>query len=229
MTAEGDAPAGTHPADWERLSALADGELPPAEAAAMRARVAREPTLAAALARIEGAKAELRALLAPRPRRRLAPVLGGALGGVVAASLAAALLLGGPFRQAAPPDALAWHRALAAGQGAAAASPLDLGSMGLRLARELVVEVDGRTLALHHYQGPNGCRLTHLVGIDPATLPREGLAAAWRAGGLSHALVGEGMDPARFAATAALARAQTAGGENGSLLAEARPWAPCLA
>ena len=229
MTAEGEATAGTHPADWERLSALADGELPLGEAAALRARAVREPALAAALARIEGAKAELRALLAPPPRRRSAPVLGGALGGALAASLAAALLLGGPGREAAPPDALAWHRALAAGEVAAAAPPLDLGSAGLRLARELVVEADGGTLALRHYQGPNGCRLTHLVGARPATLPEEGLAAAWRARGLAHALVGEGMDPARFAATVALARAQTAGGENGSLLAEAGPWAPCLA
>ena len=229
MTAEGEATARADPADWERLSALADGELPPGEAAALRARAAREPALAAALARIEGAKAELRALLAPRPRRRSAPVLGGALGGALAASLAAALLLGGPLSGAAPADALAWHRALAAGEGAAAAPLLDLGSAGLRLARELVVEVDGGTLALRHYRGPNGCRLTHLVGARPATLPQEGLAAAWRTGGLAHALVGEGMDPARFAAAAALARAQTAGGEKGPLLAEAGPWAPCLA
>ena len=229
MTVEGEATAGTHPADWERLSALADGELPPGEAAALRARAAREPALAAALARIEGAKAELRALLAPRPRGRLAPALGGALGGALAASLATALVLGGPLREEAPPDALAWHRALAAGEGAAAAPPLNLGGAGLRLARELVVEADGGTLALRHYQGPNGCRLTHLVGPEPATLPEEGLAAAWRAGGLAHALVGEGIDPARFAAAAALARAQTAGGEKGPLLAEAGPWTPCLA
>ena len=49
------------PADWERLSALADGELAAPEATELRERLAREPTLAGALAAIEGARHDVRA------------------------------------------------------------------------------------------------------------------------------------------------------------------------
>lgn len=52
------APVGS--SDWERLSALADGELPDDESEALRARLAREPALADAFAAIERAKRDVR-------------------------------------------------------------------------------------------------------------------------------------------------------------------------
>ena len=60
-SARGHAASPVDPADWERLSALADGELLDAEAEGMRERLAREPALAGALAAIEDAKHDVRA------------------------------------------------------------------------------------------------------------------------------------------------------------------------
>jgi ferric-dicitrate binding protein FerR (iron transport regulator) len=52
---------------WEDLSRLREGDLPPAEADALRARIAAEPELAAAWSRLQGLERDLRALPALRP------------------------------------------------------------------------------------------------------------------------------------------------------------------
>ena len=171
------------PVDDVELNAYVDGELPPAQAASLGRRAARDPDLALRIARLHRLKAavagtfdaaanRLARLPAPQPAARPARVR--ARRRWQPAALAAALVLGiavggaAMLRQPSPaPDpAVALHDAWAGSdaQGTAEA-PVWLTSVieatGLRLARSAPLRSDGLPTGMHYaFVGSNDCRLS---------------------------------------------------------------------
>lgn len=218
--------------DWERLNAFADGELGPAETAAVRARLARDPDLAADLARIRTAKAAL-GRLAPDP----ASAPGSARGGMrrwAAAALAASVVLavgvsvawvvsgpGGEIRLTAAEI----HDRLSARSYVLATDGQVAQSLGRSLPDVTVPDFAAAQLTLvdietwgagpqariaAHYRGRRGCRVTLLT--EPAGEGAEAAASTahrWQAQGTAYTLVADGMAPLRFAALGDYAEAVT--------------------
>ena len=198
------------PADWEALSALADGELDPRAAKDLRARIAREPALAETLAAIEGLRRDVQRWTgapAHRPAHRMRGIAAPVallVGGALAASMAWIAM---PPAAAPPPPAPAMQaEATPPVPEALRTMPLlDLSDDGL----ELVVMTAAGGVAVRDYAGPNGCRIRHEMTLGPPEPSASDLRRDWTVDGVHHALVADGMNPRRFAALADYAEART--------------------
>lgn len=205
----------------ERLNALIDGELPPAEHAALADRIAAGRDLAqahATLARLkasvvesaERTPADAIDFIVPKPKRRLLPALGIA----AAAAALIAVLIWPPERRTdqASLQEIASFVTLAA-LPVAPVIP-DLSHAGLNLVGG-EVEYSGETAVLvAAYRGPRGCRLELRVRPSNTVVPPTvGTSrTAWTAGDLAYELVAFGMPGGRFTAVAAAAEAITRAG-----------------
>lgn len=205
----------------ERLNALIDGELPPAEHAALADRIAAGRDLAqahATLARlkaciVESAEETPIGFAIPKRRSRLLPAIGAAAAAAVAL---VAVFAWYPEREVEPEafSGIAPFVTLAA-LPAAPVVP-DLANAGLKLLGA-EVERSGETAVLvAAYRGPRGCRLELRVRSAAAVVsPTVGTSrAAWTAGELAYELVAFGMPAGRFDAVAAAAQAATRGGQR---------------
>ncbi len=210
--------------DWMLVNAYHDGELAPAEARDLEARLATDPALAGALeqvAEVSGSLAALRPAPAT-PDSEAAHVRAvnrdnpsarrWAVGAALAAGLAAAaVLLPQGIARDTPIDL---HRDLArrdfpsteAARPAAMEGTAEVPDLGIaRLAPVDVRSRENGTVA--HYAGANGCRLTYLR-MRPGMEVGEGATAAqvsaWiTTDGWQHVVVATGMDQDRFDAIVA--------------------------
>jgi len=214
--------------DLQRLNALIDGELPPAEHAALAARIAGSRELAqahATLARLKASLAE--GLEDEAPQRRLHAALvarrrrsfGRVAAAVVAAVLAAAIFvpvfdpLGWQARDEEPsvrPEAAIVLAALPA-------HPVipDLAIGGLTLAGTEVEKVAGASVLVAAYRGPRGCRLELRVHSAAHSIPPTAGTSrrSWTVGALQYELAAFGMPANRFAAVADVAQTATRTGQ----------------
>ncbi|MFN3658341.1 MAG: hypothetical protein ACK4UO_13905 [Pseudolabrys sp.] len=202
----------------ERLNALIDGELPPAEHAALADRIAAGRDLAqahATLARLKACIVES-AETAPAPvialrRRRAWRTPATAAAAAAAAVLAVFIWHPAPPDQPAPAANIRALVTLAALPDAPVIP--DLANAGLQLVGGEVERAGDVSVLVAAYRGPRGCRLelrVRPVGADVA--PTVGTSRlAWNAGDLAYELVAFGMPAARFAAVAVAAQAATRG------------------
>ncbi len=212
----------------ERLNALIDGELPPAEHAALADRIAADRDLAhahATLARLKASvveSAEIGRAVGfelPKARGGRLPVIGKAAGFAIGAAAAAVAIFsiflwlhepaGEPTLNAeiAPIIVLA----------ALPATPVipDLAYAGLKLVGG-EVERSGQTdVLVAAYRGPRGCRLELRVRPQAAEVPPTvGTSRRiWTAGDLTYELVAFGMPAGRFMAVAEAAMDATRAGQ----------------
>lgn len=216
----------------ERLNALIDGELPPAEHAALADRIAVDRDLAhahATLARLKasiveaserGPKVEL---VLPKAKRRVRPALG--MTASLAASLAAGMAAAAAvailttfvwLREPAPELALHPDIAPIIVLAALPATPVipDLADAGLKLVGAEVERAGRIDVLVAAYRGPRGCRLELRVRPSTADVPPTGGTSRrlWTAGDLTYELVAFGMPAGRFAAVAAAAVEATRAG-----------------
>ncbi|MEM7669761.1 MAG: hypothetical protein AAF317_11555 [Pseudomonadota bacterium] len=211
--------------DWEQINAYHDGELPPDAARTLKARIAEEPDLAAALASIADVSSSLGAM---RPKTGGADLAHGhslvtrayagrslsrwLAGGALAASLLAALVFGSG--QLGPDRPIDVHLSLAnlfasAGTGSIEASavsgPVDLPDLtGANLSPVTMRDFNDGSVA--HYVGRNGCRLSYFRVRGQLQTPdvTEGQSAVWTTSdGMRHGIIATGMDPGKFAAISA--------------------------
>ena len=235
--------------DLQRLNALIDGELPPAEHAALAARIAGSRELAqshATLARLKACLAEGLEDEAPSPRphpalaARRQRSFGRAAAALVAAVLAAAIFvplfdpLGWQARDAEPsvrPEAAIVLAALPV-------RPIipDLAIGGLTLAGTEVEKVGGTSVLVAAYRGPRGCRLEIRVYSAAHSIPPTAGTSrrSWTVGALRYELAAFGMPANRFAAVADVAQTATRAGQppepTMTRMREARSTAaPCAA
>jgi hypothetical protein len=220
------------PTEWERLNALADGELAPAGQRAMAERLATSPGAAETLHGIIRLKQELRALPAdeapplPSPPTSFHPawrrVAAVAAALAIAATVALTPIL---LRQDAPESflaaSLAAHEQFAAAplQPAVTTAPAATDPVTSELARLGLQPVWQATSAAGQirigFVGARGCRLS--LHVDPHAEPTpkpepSGLRlAGWNAGGRSYLLIATGMPPARFEMIAGFIKALTGG------------------
>ena len=208
----------------ERLNALVDGELPPAEHAALADSIAAGRDLAQAHATLARLKACIVASAEQSPvggidisgvgvKRRTLPLVGWA-----AAAAAAIVLLGIVTLYSYPqPDQVS--RPDIAPLVTLAALPVapvipDLTNAGLTLVGGEVERLGQTAVLVAAYRGPRGCRLelrVHDAAVPMA--PTGGTSrAAWTADDLAYELVAFGMPVGRFAAVAAAAEAATLAG-----------------
>ena len=211
------------PDDIERLNALIDGELPPAEHAALADRIAAGRDLAqahATLARLKACiveKAELAPpveIALPKPkRRRMLPAWSAAAAAAATVVLAVLVWLREPESDQALHAEMRPFITLAA----LPASPVipDLTNAGLKLLGGEVERSGEIAVLVAAYRGPRGCRLE--LRVRPAVAdvaPTIGTSRrTWVAGDLAYELVAFGMPARRFAAVAAAAEAATRAGE----------------
>ena len=201
----------------ERLNALIDGELPPAEHAALADRIAAERDLAhghATLARLKASLVEAADLdrpvdiVLPAARRPLWPALGVA-GGMAAAAVLAVFGANAWLREPAPELATNAELAPFIRQVALPVAPVipDLTDAGLKLVGGEVERAGGTAVLVAAYRGPRGCRLELRVRPSAAELPPTvGTSRkTWTAGDLTYELVAFGMPAGRFLAVAAAA------------------------
>ncbi len=209
----------------QRLNALIDGELPPAEHAALADSIAAGRDLAqahATLARLkacivdsaEQAPASGIDISGGRPKRRTPPLAGWA------AAAAAIFLLGiVTFYPHSQPDQVS--RPDIAPFVTLAALPVapvipDLTHAGLTLVGGEVERLGDASVLVAAYRGPRGCRLE--LRVRPALVamaPTGGTSrAAWTVADLAYELVAFGMPAGRFDAVAAAAQAATRRGEQ---------------
>ena len=217
-------------ADWTLLNAYADGELGRADAAALSARLARDPGLAGELLRIRRLKQRLAGLQEPDRRsgeslgapagRSLRPVAAVAASLAVAAVIACFAIIGPTGRGPDADPVLALHSELGRLPHAETPPadigdipPPDLSASNLRL----FASRSGEAATGYHYRGPNGCRLTLVIGAA-LELPDGTLAHRWAIGERIAVLIAEGMDPHRFAAVASYTEAATRGADPGDRL-----------
>lgn len=214
--------------DWVLLGAYLDDELTPEERADFARRLEREQPLARALDDMGGLKRDLGAL---RPARSAAnsssaPIGRWASAGALAAGLALVAFLGVELFDRTPSPAEIHASFLAEDMTSlpdahrvASLSPQsrlpDLGVAGLAVVFER--KVGGGVAG--HYVGPNGCRLTLIVGDAPIDeAGTTSMQAGWRSGSAHYAMVARDMDPRRFDAIAAYLR-DGAGSGGGTVLA----------
>lgn len=207
----------------ERLNALIDGELPPADHAVLADRIAAGRDLAhahATLARLKACIVESAEqtpvgdfdVTIPRAKRRLLP----AIGLVTAAAAAVLVAIVTLYPEQQPDQASRQEIAPFVTLAALPVAPVipDLTNAGLNLVGG-EVERSGQTAVLvAAYRGPRGCRLE--LRVRPAAVavaPTVGTSrAAWTAGDLAYELVAFGMPGGRFTAVAAAAEAATRAG-----------------
>jgi hypothetical protein len=222
--------------DWLALNAMADGELDPAEQAALAGRLPRDARLVAGLRRVTPLKAALAEvgregappmpdLPAPKPVHRIS------FGRIAAAAvLILALVL--PLQRVTVPsafeEALSSHRSFAT-RGAATETPSreispaglprtgivpDLADAGLVVRYVATEKIQGKE-ALHlGYHGSRGCRVSLWLRLgggsfDASGTSRQTLAAAWTANDIAYLLLATGMPPDRFYDIAAAAERAT--------------------
>jgi len=214
---------------FERLNALIDGELPPAEHAALADRIAIDHDLArahATLARLKASIVEAAdasppvEVVMPKARRRLLPAYGKANGAAAAMAAAAAITIFSAFvwlRDPEPELALNTEIAPFITLAALPAAPVipDLANAGLKLVGG-EVERSGRIdVLVAAYRGPRGCRLELRVRPSAAEVPPTvGTSRRiWTAGDLTYELVAFGMPAGRFMAVAAAVMDATRAGQ----------------
>ncbi|WP_332685188.1 hypothetical protein [Bosea sp. (in: a-proteobacteria)] len=220
------------PADWERLSAFADGELAVAEQREVATLLSASPQASETLRGIVRLKEQLRALPAadapPPPRIAIEPTRRLRPRSLVAVTAAAALLLvagvallavrpiGSPQPDPFLAASLAAHERHAdavptEGVIPVAADPIasELARLGLRPAWRSVA-AGGEEHA--GFTGTRGCRLS--LHVTTRTQPERPAGAGdpphalarWNAAGKSYLLIATGMPPARFAIMAGFLR-----------------------
>jgi anti-sigma factor RsiW len=228
--------------DVARLNALVDGELGPAERAALAARLASERDLAnahATLARLkatvgEFADAEPAASPAIRTRQfgASAKAMSAVLGTLAILALLIPVFTGGSDRDPAAESA---HTTITLALLPASPVIPDLGNAGLRLAGLAMKPPSERPEVVATYHGPRGCRLELRVRPTDRTItPTSGTdRRVWTVGDLAYELVSFGMPAERFAVISAAAERATRRGEapgDGKMLREASARSrPCLA
>lgn len=209
------------PPDWVTLNAYVDGELSPAEHAAVAAAIASNADIArqvASLARLRVATAEAFAAEAAGVATPVVPAAapGGRRGWIAIAAtvlLAVALSTVAWWRLDRTEDPavqahLRWiaspeQPVVAATQRGAIEIP-DLAAAGLRVAH---VAAAGDTLHVG-YLGNRGCRVSLWVVPDAAVRPRrdqrigDTLISRWSHGGQGFAAIATGMPAGRFAVIA---------------------------
>jgi anti-sigma factor RsiW len=223
----------------ERLNALIDGELPPAEHAALADRIAAGRDLAqahATLARLKACIVEsaeetpVTGIMLPQapPRRRVFGIAGTALAAAAALLLAVFVWMPGQQSARTPLAEIAPMVTLAALPQAPVIP--DLASAGLKLVGGEVERAGEVAVLVAAYRGPRGCRLELRVRPVAADVPPTvGTSRkVWTAGDLAYELVAFGMPAVRFAAVAAAAQAATGGNRPDveTRLREARLQAP---
>jgi anti-sigma factor RsiW len=207
--------------DLQRLNALIDGELPPAEHAALAARIAAGRDLArahATLARLKACVVEGGAIEAappiPQPRR----TVWDAAAGFAALAAAIALLVAGNWLFTPHPDP-GMHAADRQAVIIRAALPVepaipDLKSGGLELIGLAIERSVDTAVLVASYRGPRGCRLE--LRVHPASAPippTHGTARlAWTSGEIAYELTAFGMPAIRFALISQAAKASTLAG-----------------
>jgi anti-sigma factor RsiW len=209
--------------DLRRLNALIDGELPPAEHAALAARIAGSRELAQAHATLARLKACVAEGLQETPAREDRPALlakprrssGRAAAAVAAAALVAAIVI--PLGWQALDDEPAVRPEAAIILAALPAHPTipDLTIGGLTLVGTEVETVAGISVLVAAYRGPRGCRLEMRVHSATHTIPPTAGTSrrTWTAGELRYELAAFGMPANRFAAVAEVAQAATRNGQ----------------
>jgi anti-sigma factor RsiW len=229
--------------DIARLNALVDGELDPAERAAMAARLAAERDLARAHATLAQLKATVSELAETEPAPPASAVrtkrFGASAKGMAAmlGALAILALLVPIFMSATDSDPVAESAHTTITLAALPANPVipDLGNAGLRLAGLAMTPPSEPPALVATYQGPRGCRLELRVRPADGTIaPVSGVdRRAWTVGDLAYELVSFGLPAERFAVTSAAAERATRHGEapgDGKVLREASTRSrPCLA
>ena len=209
--------------DFLLLNALVDGELAPAQRAAVAARLAVDRDLARTYATLARLKAtigeiagEMPAISLPQKKPSIWPRIGAAAAGI-AAILAVVFFVKAelPFEH----DQTASH---AEGPTAITLASLPAGTTiprldtaGLKLV-SLAIEPGKIPLITATYRGPHGCRL------DLRAWPVGSVAPAisgtdrhrWTAGDLVYELVAQGMPKWRFAIVASAAEQQTRAGSD---------------
>lgn len=219
-----------------RLNALIDGELPPAEHAALASRIVAERDLAhahATLARLKATIVEsaeqtpVDGIVLPRAARKRNWPLAAA--GALAATLLVATFVWKPWERPAEP--LSAEIASFITLAALPAAPVipDLGNAGLKLVGGEVEHAGGTSMLVAAYRGPRGCRVELRVRPASAAVPPTGgtTRQAWTSGALSYELVAFGMPVQRFAAVVMAAQAATRGGApDDTLVREASLQAP---
>lgn len=207
---------------FERLNALIDGELPPAEHAALADRIAADRDLAhahATLARLKASIVQAADSEPPvtvtlaRPRRRILPVAAAVTG--VAAVATLAVFVG--LREPEPKPVLNADIASIITLATLPAAPVipDLADAGLKLVGGEVERSGETNVLVAAYRGPRGCRLELRVRPSSAAVPPTvGTSRRiWTAGDLTYELVAFGMPAGRFVAVAAAAVDATRAGQ----------------
>jgi anti-sigma factor RsiW len=224
----------------ERLNALIDGELPPAEHARLADRIAVERELAhghATLARLKAALVETAVPMkaVELPVRRTVPRRSHIVAAGMAASIALAVIVWWP--QASPDEPLNAEIGPVITLAALPAAPVipDLAHAGLVLVGGEVERSGGTPVLVASYRGPRGCRLELRVRpVFAAVQPTAGTSRrVWQSGDLAYELVAFGMPAGRFEVVAAAAETATRDGrmpqDAGGRLREASLLAPpCL-
>jgi anti-sigma factor RsiW len=205
--------------DLTRLNAFVDGELEPAERAAMAAKLASDRDLArahATLARLKAcvsgnaAAGTMAPLTLPVKRRHL-PTAAMAAAAVVVAGFAFFItLIGWPPEQ----DSVAESAHTVIKLAVLPSRPVvpDLGVAGLKLAGIAMESPGGIPTVVATYRGPRGCRLElriypALAAVAPT--PAASSRLQWTVDHLGYELAAFGMPEARFAAVAAAAQNAT--------------------
>lgn len=225
----------------ERLNALIDGELPPAEHAALADRIAAGRDLAqahATLARLKACIVEyaeatpVAGIALARPKSRMFPALGFA-----AAAAAALLAVFVWVREPQPEQPLNAEMAPLIVRAALPLAPVipDLANAGLKMVGGEVERSGDTPVLVAAYRGPRGCRLELRVSPASATVPPTvGTSRqSWIAGDLAYELVAFGMPAGRFRVVAEAAEAATRAGlmpadSSGRLREASLKAPPCL-
>lgn len=214
---------------WQRLNAYVDGELSAREKAAVAEEIAGDPSLARAVALLQGIKAELSEFPGSAPARRrrggrfplpLVPWLSAAcLALLVAGGAIVASQLTTPETSALLAQHQEWADTAQPGGAPAPAVGVaraffgpqlpSLEPFGLRLDSAGLVSLADGEEALHAgYVGQRGCRISLFLlppdsASDDLALPAEILQASGQAGSWRYRLLAQDMDSARFALIAA--------------------------
>ena len=213
---------------WQRLNAYVDGELSAREKAAVAEEIAGDPSLARAVALLQGIKAELSEFPGSAPARRRGGRFSLPFVPWLSAACLALLVAGGAIlaSQLTAPETsplLAQHQEWAdTAQPGGAPAPYTgvakaffapqlplLEPFGLRLDRAgLVLLADGEEALHAGYVGQRGCRISLFLlppdsTSDHLALPAEILQASGQAGAWRYRLLAQDMDSARFALIAA--------------------------
>lgn len=206
----------------ERLNALADSELPPAEHAALAVRIAASRDLAqayATLARLKACIAEsadqtpVHGISVTGARLRRWPHFAAAAAVVACVAISALAWTFDPQPARAPLSEVASFVTLAA-LPAAPVIP-DLTAAGLNLVGGEIEQAGETSVLVAAYRGQRGCRLELRVRPAAANVaPTVGSSRrVWTIGDLAYELVAFGMPMSRFAVVAMAAETATRAGE----------------